>query len=183
MTEAHDIAKAQAGDRDAAGRVLAAHRGLIVQWCNDLVQPGLELDDMIQEAHLAGLSAIRWFRPRRGFQFSTYLKRCVCNRLATWRQDRRQRPTAQEPEEDGTLELLAELDSHDNFVVMQMVRSLSKRDRTVLDLRFGLSGGGPLGPVTVARRLGISEAHVRQIEVEAKADLRFMAGPGYDPAG
>lgn len=183
MTEAQDIARAKAGDHEAAGRVLAAHRGLIVKLSNLMIQPGIDLDDMIQEAHVAGLSAIRWYKPRRGYKFATYLKRCVLNRLGTWRQDRRQRALAQESEEGTALDLLTELNGHDNFELLPMLRNLSKRDRKVLELRFGLTGGGALGPVSVARRLGVSEAKVRQVEEEAKADLRFLAGRGYDPAG
>lgn len=179
VSEADDIARAQAGDAQAAGRVLAAHRGLIVQWCRQMVEPGLDLDDMIQEAHVAGMSAIRWYKPGRGWKFPSYLKVCVRNRLAVWRRDRRQRPLGAD---DDTPEGTAPM-APDNLQILPMMRNLSKRDRKVLELRFGLTGGGPLGVGTVGRLLKLKPAEVKRIEAEALADLRYMAGPGHDPAG
>lgn len=178
---ARELKRAKAGDREAAGRVLEAHRGMIVRWCNEMVEPGLELDDMIQEAFLAGLDAIRWFKPERGYVFLTYLKRCVRNRLATWRKDRRQRPLALDADESDSMEGLAVVPP-DNLVLLPMLRNLSKRDRRVIELRFGLTGGGELGVESVRRRLGRSAADIKRIEAEALKDLRYLAGPGHDPA-
>lgn len=185
MSEAQDIARAQAGDAAAAGRVLAAHRGLIVRWCKQMIEPGLDFDDAMQEAHVAGMAAIRWFKPGRGCKFPSYLKRCVRNRLAMWRRDRRQLPFLQRPlskpgEEDQTEPIATP--PPDNLVLMPMVRNLSKRDRRILELRYGLGGGGPLGVVTVGRLLHLSAAEVKRVEAEALADLRFLAGRGHDPA-
>jgi DNA-directed RNA polymerase specialized sigma24 family protein len=89
-----DLKAAKRGDSDAAGRVLLAHQGLIVKTCESYLLPGYEIDDLMQVAYMAGLDAIKWFKPELGFQFNTYLMSAVRKRLSRWRDDRRQRPFA-----------------------------------------------------------------------------------------
>ena len=56
--------------------------------------------------------------------------------------------------------------------VRRIVGSLPERERTVIQLRYGLNGErDPLPMSQVGRRLGISAERVRQIERKALADL------------
>src|SRR5262245_38687704 len=84
--------------REAADRILAHHRGLIVMWCERMTShlDGMDIDDAIQEAHLGFLDAIRYWKPGKGAKLASYAKCAVLNRLAKWRRTRRNMPLPQE---------------------------------------------------------------------------------------
>src|SRR5262245_26438320 len=92
---------------DAAGRGLGRHRGLIVQVCQRAVMDGFEIDDAIQEAYIAGLDAVKYYRAEKGFKFSTYLLDSVRRRVWKWRSERKWIPLPQE--NDGGEETEKEL--------------------------------------------------------------------------
>ncbi|MEK7876608.1 MAG: sigma factor-like helix-turn-helix DNA-binding protein, partial [Pseudomonadota bacterium] len=57
-------------------------------------------------------------------------------------------------------------------------------ERTVIRLRFGLSGEEPLTLEAVGRRLGLSRERVRQIEGAGLKKLRaLLTARGVDPRG
>jgi RNA polymerase sigma factor (sigma-70 family) len=98
------VAKEQRGTtvgNDAAARVLARHRGLLVNWCEFVIIGGFDLDDLLQECHRAGLDAIRYFKPEKRFKFSTYLMDCVRRAVARYMKDRRAQPLKQEGEDES----------------------------------------------------------------------------------
>ena len=49
---------------------------------------------------------------------------------------------------------------------------LPARERQVVRMRYGLSGGAPLTQQEIARKLGISRSYVSRIEKKAIASLR-----------
>jgi RNA polymerase primary sigma factor len=57
-------------------------------------------------------------------------------------------------------------------LVNEAIGKLSAQERTVIQYRFGLSGGRPLVLKQIGSRLGISRERVRQIEVQAKNRMR-----------
>ena len=54
-----------------------------------------------------------------------------------------------------------------------MDRTLRKREKLVLSLRFGLEGEGPLTQQQVADRIGISRSYISRIEKKAVLKLRL----------
>ena len=68
---------------------------------------------------------------------------------------------------DATLELDDEL-----HMVLQQMQRLDTRERTVLELRYGLRGGEPMTLKEIGRLLGITREWVRKIEVRALRKLR-----------
>lgn len=56
------------------------------------------------------------------------------------------------------------------------------RDREILELRYGLTGGPPLTMLEVGRRYGISRGRVEQIEKRALARLRDHLPADFNPA-
>ena len=49
---------------------------------------------------------------------------------------------------------------------------LTKRERTVLELRYGLRGGNPMTLEEVGKRFGVTRERIRQIEVKTLAKLK-----------
>ena len=56
--------------------------------------------------------------------------------------------------------------------VASLLNLVSERERIVLDLRFGVSGGYPHTLAEVAKKLGVSRERVRQIEEAALKKLK-----------
>jgi len=56
-----------------------------------------------------------------------------------------------------------------------MLQGLKPRERTVMEMRYGLRQGEPLTLEEVGKRLKLSRERVRQIEEQAKRKLKLMA--------
>lgn len=59
--------------------------------------------------------------------------------------------------------------------VERMLQGLKPRERTVMEMRYGLRQGEPLTLEEVGKRLKLSRERVRQIEEQAKRKLKLMA--------
>lgn len=71
----------------------------------------------------------------------------------------------------------------DRLDLTGLLDDLTERERTVIRLRFGMSGEEPLTLEAVGRRLGLSRERVRQIEGAGLKKLRaLLAERGVDPA-
>lgn len=53
-----------------------------------------------------------------------------------------------------------------------ILEALTPRERTIIELRYGLSGQIPLTQRDVAKRLGISRSYVSRIETKSLAQLK-----------
>jgi RNA polymerase sigma-32 factor len=62
----------EAGDRDAAHRLIISHLRLVAKIAGGYRGYGLPLADLISEGHVGLMQAIERFEPERGFRFSTY---------------------------------------------------------------------------------------------------------------
>jgi RNA polymerase sigma-32 factor len=62
----------EAGDRDAAHRLIVSHLRLVAKIARGYRGYGLPLADLISEGHVGLMQAIERFEPERGFRFSTY---------------------------------------------------------------------------------------------------------------
>src|SRR6516164_7569439 len=62
----------EAGDRDAADRLVISHLRLVVKIARGYRGYGLPIADLISEGHVGLMQAVERFEPERGFRFSTY---------------------------------------------------------------------------------------------------------------
>jgi len=62
----------EAGDRDAAHRLIISHLRLVAKIARGYCGYGLPLADLVSEGHVGLLQAVERFEPERGFRFSTY---------------------------------------------------------------------------------------------------------------
>jgi RNA polymerase sigma-32 factor len=62
----------EAGDRDAADRLIVSHLRLAAKIARGYRGYGLPIADMISEGHVGLMQAVERFEPERGFRFSTY---------------------------------------------------------------------------------------------------------------
>ena len=62
----------EAGDRDAAHRLIISHLRLVAKIARGYRGYGLPIADLISEGHVGLMQALERFEPERGFRFSTY---------------------------------------------------------------------------------------------------------------
>ena len=64
----------------------------------------------------------------------------------------------------------------DESLIATLLRGLGPRERRVLQIRYGLSGGDPESQVETARRLNMRRSEVRRLEEYALSKLRHLPG-------
>lgn len=177
---------------------IAANEGLVRSVVARITgERGLELDeDMLQMGRIALWNALRRFDPRRGMKLSTYAVPCIRNCvLDELRRRARYRGvfvrSLQDPlgeGEEGTWEdVVADERAADpaggsgeeerTESVLRRVASLPKRDREVVELRYGLRGGRCLSQREIAEAQGVTDQRISAIHSRAIERLR-----GPDPA-
>ena len=66
------IARAQAGDQDAAAYILHTHLRIAARTAMRYARQGGNLSDLLQEVKIGLLIALEKFEPERGWRFATY---------------------------------------------------------------------------------------------------------------
>ena len=165
--------------REAADRVLARHRGLVVRHCERACMAGFELDDLIQEGQCTGLEAIKYFNADRGCKFNTYLMDCVRRRVWKWLNERKPLPQEGveeeldiEPAEDRT----GRQDARD-----RLDRALAELDpltAQVVRLANGIEPEKPLSFLMIGRRLRLPTKDVERRHREALEYVKDEAAAG-----
>jgi RNA polymerase primary sigma factor len=70
--EQETILMAQAGDKDAADKVILGNYRFVIRVCHGYQHRGLELDDLISEGCMGLMRAIQTYTPASGNKFITY---------------------------------------------------------------------------------------------------------------
>lgn len=181
------IARMQAGD-DSARRMLIEHNlRLVAHIARKYTVPGQDADDLISIGAIGLIKAVGTFRPETGATLSTYASRCIENEILMClraSQKRRNDVSLHDPigtdAEGNEITLIDMLGSEpdavegevDRRISLERIRrlmrqTLPERERTVLELRYGLLDGQPRPQYEIARALGISRSYVSRLEKKA----------------
>lgn len=147
---------------------------------------GEDPEDLISIGSIGLMKAVRTFNRDRGTKLATYAARCIDNEILMYlRATKRLRQEAylQEPigvDKDGNeITLLDTLATSAEDVVLQVEKALeqhkltqllevlTKRERLVLQLRYGLIDGVRSTQREIAKELRISRSYVSRIEKRA----------------
>lgn len=147
-------------------------------------------DDLISIGTIGLIKAVNTFDVSKGIRLSSYAARCIENEVLMY--FRASKKNAQdisinEPidtDKDGNALTLIDvmatedniLDNLDFKIKSEQLRRyvgevLSPRERTIIELRYGLNGGKALTQREVAQKLGISRSYVSRIEKKSLAAL------------
>ncbi len=190
------IARAGTGDREAKDMLIRHNLRLVAHIVKKYYASRADQDDLISIGTIGLIKAVNSYQPDKKIKLATYAARCIENEILMYfRALRRQGaeislsdPIDSDKEgnplslldilscEDHVLEDL-ELSDQQRLLRRFMDESLTSRERRVLELRYGLSGGGPMPQREVADACGISRSYISRIEKKALSKLaeRFEA--------
>ncbi|MBA1336920.1 MAG: RNA polymerase sporulation specific sigma factor SigK [Firmicutes bacterium] len=177
----------QQGDEMAKNILIERNLRLVAHIVKKYGNTGKDVDDLISIGTIGLIKAITTFDMSKGTRLATYAARCIENEiLMTIRSSKKTQNqlSLQDPigidKEGNEISLLDILGSDSDTVLDEVERKiqttklyrimdkvLKKRERTVVELRYGLSNGTIKTQREIAQMLGISRSYVSRIEKRA----------------
>ena len=183
--------KMAGGDAAARATLIERNLRLVVYIARKFENTGIGIEDLISIGTIGLIKAVNSFDPEKNIKLATYASRCIENEiLMVLRRTSRLRleVSFDEPlntDWDGNELLLSdilgtepdlvsrELDSAaEKQMLCEAVETLSKRERDIVRMRYGLGGGGEHTQKEVADMLGISQSYISRLEKRIIGKLR-----------
>lgn len=191
------VEKMKAGDAKAKEKLIN-HNMRLVAHVVKKYSGAAETDDLISVGSIGLIKAVNTFEYGKGTQLATYTARCIENEiLMLLRANKKHKNTvllsdAVGSDKDGNeltlIDLLAEKEdsvfakvdkSIEREKFLQFIKGvLSKREYTVLCMRYGLKGGKSYAQREVAAFLKISRSYISRIEKKAVEKLKVAVKKG-----
>ena len=186
------LQKAAEGDKAARDMLIEHNLRLVVHIIKKYYSSSDEQEDLISIGTIGLIKGINSFCPEKGTRLATYASRCIENEILMY--FRAQKKTMQdvsmndpiETDSEGNPLTLTEIISVEDTIVddiqeksdIARVRFLvnnikNEREKTIINLRYGLDGNEPLTQQQVADFLGISRSYVSRIETKILKDMRY----------
>lgn len=180
-----------AGDEEAREKLIVHNLRLCAHIAKKYQKAERDREDLISIGTIGLIKAVSTFSESKG-TLSAYAARCIENEiLMSLRRERKLVETVsiEEPvgaDKEGNELRLADLVCTEEDTIFEQVQGrldasiitetmrkvLTKRERVVLTLRFGLSGDAPMPQREVANVLDISRSYVSRIEKKAVEKMR-----------
>lgn len=182
---------------DASLRQVLVERNLrlVVYIAKKFENTNIDIEDLISIGTIGLIKAINTFHPDRNIKLATYASRCIENEILMFIRKcagQRSEMSIDEPlnvDWDGNELLLSDVLGSDEDSVSrdlenreerQMIRHaishLDPRERTIIEMRFGLVTGREKTQKEVAATLGISQSYISRLEKKIIARLRDEIG-------
>ena len=166
---------------------------LVVYIAKRFDNTGIGIEDLISIGTLGLMKAINTFNCEKNIKLATYASRCIENEILMYIRKNvhsRNDVSLEEPlnvDWDGNELLLSDIlgteddevqrkleDEEEKKILRSAVKNLKQRDRTIIELRFGLSNeeGKELTQKEVADMLGISQSYISRLEKRIIAGLK-----------
>ena len=181
--EQEAIEKLRMGDTKIRNTLIERNLRLVVYIARKFENTGIYVEDLISIGTIGLIKAINTFNPNKNIKLATYASRCIENEILMYLRKYSNIKTEVSIDEplnvdwDGNELLLSDILGTDNDVIYKGIEeqvdksmlfmalsSLSPRDRTIMNLRFGLGGKREKTQKEVADLLGISQSYISRLE-------------------
>ncbi|MEG2000630.1 MAG: RNA polymerase sporulation sigma factor SigE [Evtepia sp.] len=164
---------------------------LVVYLARRFENTGINIEDLISIGTIGLIKAVGTYNPSKNIKLATYASRCIENEILMYL--RKTSPLKNEisfdeplnTDWDGNELLLSDIlgtendlvirpieDDVDRKVLFDAMQKLSKRERQIITLRFGLEGTREHTQKEVADLLGISQSYISRLEKRIIARLK-----------
>ncbi len=175
------------GDEEARNILVERNLRLVAHIAKKYNTGNLDCDDMISIGTIGLIKAITSFNPGKGIRLATYAARCIDNEILMYLRATKKfqhEVSLQEPigtdKEGNEISLLDILGSEENcvddkvalkFQIKKLYKKIADvlrgREKTIIELRYGLCNGSNKTQREIAKLLGISRSYVSRIEKKA----------------
>ena len=171
------------GAKNAREPLITHNLRLVVYIAKKFESNGAGVEDLISIGTIGLIKAVNTFCPERNIKLATYASRCIENEILMFLRKSSQLKNEVSIDEplnidwDGNELLLSDVLGSDNDIVgrgieqevecnllLQAVEKLSPRERSIMELRFGLGGKKEHTQKEVADLLGISQSYISRLE-------------------
>ena len=189
--ELRTIAAMRSGDPEARQKLIEHNLRLVSHIARKYTVPGFSSEDLVSVGALGLVKAVDTFKADSGTQLSSYAARCIENEiLMLLRASKKRRGDVSLSDPVGTdgegndISFMDILGTDAGFVedealrrvllqrVLKAVKTLPKKERMVIEMRYGLLDGVMHPQHEAAAALGISRSYVSRIEKRALELLR-----------
>lgn len=188
--EAELLAKMEENDDEARNILIERNLRLVAHIVKKFDNTGEETDDLISIGTIGLIKAINTFDRHKQTRLATYAARCIENEiLMHLRSTKRLRGEVMlddpigSDKEGNEITLMDILSSEQDVAetvetyveqekMLQRIARLSRREKRVIELRYGLFGGMRKTQREISRTLGISRSYVSRIEKRALGKLQ-----------
>jgi RNA polymerase sporulation-specific sigma factor len=181
------LLKFKNGDESAKNVLVEKNMRLVAHIAKKYVGKNIEQDDLISIGSIGLIKGINSFDINKGTQLATYVSRCIDNEILMFIRSNKKVlrevsindpiGTDKEGNEISLIDILgtdcnlvpdkAALNIEIEKLYDKISKTLTKREKTVVELRYGLFGIMPLTQIKIANRLNISRSYVSRIEKKA----------------
>ena len=170
-------------DIEARQTLVERNLRLVVYIAKKFENTGVGIEDLISIGTIGLMKAINTFNTEKNIKLATYSSRCIENEILMYirRSNRiRGEVSIDEPlnqDGDGNELLLSDIlgtdpditsrrieDEVDMKLLKTSISKLNKREKNIMELRFGLSSGIEKTQKEVADMLGISQSYISRLE-------------------
>lgn len=179
-------------ETDYARQALVEHNlRLVVYIAKRFENTGVGIEELISIGTVGLMKAVSTYNCEKNIKIATYASRCIENEILMFIRKstkRKKEISIDEPlsvDYDGNELLLSDIlgseadsvsrameEDEERRIVRAAVNELSERERVIVDMRFGLSGGNELTQKEVADALGISQSYISRLEKKIMHRLR-----------
>ncbi|MDP4119909.1 MAG: RNA polymerase sporulation sigma factor SigE [Bacillota bacterium] len=171
------------GDEQAREPLITHNLRLVVYIAKKFESPSAGVEDLISIGTIGLIKAVNTFRPERNIKLATYASRCIENEILMYLRKSSQLKNEISIDEplnidwDGNELLLSDVLGSDNDIVNRgieqetecrllydAVEKLNSREKSIMELRFGLNGMKEHTQKEVADLLGISQSYISRLE-------------------
>lgn len=178
------IIKLDGGDQEARKTLIERNLRLVVYIARKFESTAIGIEDLISIGTIGLIKAINTFKADKQIKLATYASRCIENEILMYIRKNtgtRSELSLDEPlniDYDGNELLLCDVlgtendyvyksleESEDRRMIAKAMAGLCRRDRRIIELRYGLNRGGKeLTQKEVADILGISQSYISRLE-------------------
>lgn len=179
------------GDEEARNILIERNLRLVAHVSKKYQATNIEQDDLISIGTIGLIKGINSFDSSKNIRLATYVARCIENEILMFLRSTKKTKSEvylNEPigkdKDDNEVTLMDVLETDDRTIEEEidlkikikklyekMKDVLKDREKTILELRFGLGGKKPKTQNEIASMMGISRSYVSRIETKAIGKL------------
>ena len=181
--ESKIMERIEAGDESAREPLIVHNLRLVVYIAKKFENSGICVEDLVSIGTIGLIKAVNTFSPGKNIKLATYASRCIENEILMFLRKnthRKNEISIDEPlntDWDGNELLLCDVLGSDSDVInrnieqeleqnllLAAIKNLPGREKTIMELRFGINNQKEHTQKEVADMLGISQSYISRLE-------------------